>query len=1175
MHAQHLNYFTNGVGLAVHYSGYLASGETLRGPVNSLTNNPSTYASADWCGRADDALRSVTFHGTVINVLTGEGDPDWTVSLLSGPTSYSGILIRTVSVNSNGQFGIGGQVANDQPIYLRLDTRAGYSYLPPQFVGPPPSAISGNTVLTYPVCFGSGCLPAQVGFRIQPPPGPVSLTAMSPSSGSPELILRDTPLKILPSTIVTLTGVNLHTNFDVYLSKCSIIPPSPESCTEGGDLFRCTILSNDATRNTLTVQLPALSANPAFSGAMQWVLHDLDVGHPGWTSWIYGPSGFVVSTYHPYPVLHGFEFQNEDDGPSIQEFEACYGYSIFFYTPVPLRDPFYALWSIVYMAWMDGAHGSCYGMASTSRLLEEGTIPLGIYDGGHGVHFANGFPGNIALPPVAPKPGLWTGFDLFQPFRPFNLWAQITANAGAQTSGEAIGFWLSQMRTPQTDGERRGLNCGDPVAVLNRVRARPGEYLVCVGDRDFGRGHCLTPYGVLDEQGLMPDLRTPTNAPGFSLIRVYDNNHPGEERFVLVDRGLNIFRYDGDIDGGPYAGPGLFWTPMSLFRNARHAPGPEVLASHGIDFLRVLTLGAASATFTNAAGEAAGWSASGLNTNGYAGALHYQPQGVLPDGVTRFDTTMLFLPLSNAPAAGHFASFGSNVLVHGAMGWGDIAFGFNAPNTTDNNAVDGILIGLNQGLQAMGFRAGAPVNDFGAMVASRTAGGESRVFLIDAGVGEMTPDLALERDALSSLKIHNRSTLPFGFRLNLAGTDAGAGSFEHAYEFYTLPPHATLTLRLPARGADPRLTRELDLDSDGTPELIEELPANGQLRASKESSQLALRWRQAARTETLESAPKLSASWWPVASTFTNDGPDRIARVNMSDATRFFRLKLTETNCFGLAAEALGARPNPWDTNGYKFEVISALGAMFPQNEIVTRGDFTGLDVVHTLRVHPHDDYQVLHLDVFQTSGYVVFEAVGPLGVVVARSSLIGPGTGPQRVTLRGFRGRLQYVRVISPNAKCLLLNVCGERKAQTETSQPPPVCLSFESYQAQVLNNPTFIEFAGFFSDPGPLVVEAVSGTGVNGLKFSGKVTVTFTGPGAIGPCHRVTLRVLDSSGGAIFQAYDGKGVLLDSANTVVSPNPQTIVLEGTGIGSLWLNANQKGHLLEICVERSLGPGQ
>jgi hypothetical protein len=78
--------------------------------------------------------------------------------------------------------------------------------------------------------------------------------------------------------------------------------------------------------------------------------------------------------------------------------------------------------------------------------------------------------------------------------------------------------------------------------------------------------------------------------------------------------------------------------------------------------------------------------------------------------------------------------------------------------------------------------------------------------------------------------------------------------------------------------------------------------------------------------------------------------------------------------------------------------------------------------------VQTADAYNAVELDVFQTSGLVTFEAIGPLGSVLARQILTTSTGKSQRVALRGFRGPIRSVRVISPNASCLVLGVCCER---------------------------------------------------------------------------------------------------------------------------------------------------
>jgi hypothetical protein len=773
--------------------------------------------------------------------------------------------------------------------------------------------------------------------------------------------------------------------------------------------------------------------------------------------WNYGPS--IAVTPPSWPQLYGFEFKNMDDGPSWEEFEACYGDSIFVTvpftdTPIPgLRDPYYGVYFLIYMAWMDIAHGSCSGFASTSRLMADGDIPMAAFDradngdGVHGVVFPSGY---VGRPPCetndsrlcAPKPGRCTGFDLFQPFRPINIWARIISHQGVQTSAEFLNSWIGQLHRPIAFGPRTGVSVGDANLVLTRVRSDVRGNLVALGGRDFQSMHTVAPYGVVDDQGLRDDLFTPEPRVGFSLIKVNDSNWPNRERLIEVNRSVNTFRYlMGFSDDGStniVEGAGLYYLPMSVFRGRRHALGPTDIAANLEHFLRILHTGTTASGFRDGAGGIAGWTATNL-INTYEGAQPAPLPGFLFNEPERFDRTMFFLPDTNGPTQCWFYSGGSNVFLHYGLGGGDIGFSFNAANKAVSNSVDGILIGMNEGLKAVGLRTAAPVTGFGALVASRDGHGQSRVFLLDSDGSPMTPDLHLERDGFKKLVIRNRSAGAFGFRLNVAGNDATAGPFEYLYEFFSQPAHSTMTIVLPDDPANQTLSRELDLNGDGVPESVEEAPAKGQLRISKESGLLAIRWRQAGFGETLEATKKFDpVSWSPVNAPVAKEGPDQVTRVQPADPTSYYRLRLPGTNCLALGSFPLGPRPNPWETNGFKFEVVTTTGELVGQNSIVNRGGHIGLDVPYTIRLTLLQDCDTVQIEVFQTSGLVTFEALGSLGTVVGRQVLTGPGSGPQRVSLRAFSGQIQRVRIISPNNSCVILNVCCERSQASKATKSP-----------------------------------------------------------------------------------------------------------------------------------------
>ncbi len=1191
VHARHLNYFTNVVGLLVRYYDYASGGDQLVAPRGGITNLPATFARADWCGPADSDLFNLTLSGTVTNVSASIGVGGLAVSLYSGNSELSGYLLASTTTDAQGQFAFNGVSAPfERNVTVTYGPPGGsLIYLDPlveNISSLRPNAIFTNspTSLRYPPCPSASCTDERVHFRYRAI-GPLAVASVSPTNVPAAVTVRLDPLKTTPAGTFTVSGTNFHPRIRVHLKGPGCIWDPPTLCS--GDFEEASILSIAEDGRSLLAQIPTtLSSVSASSRNFQIVIENESWPSTGGNPWNYGP--FLSVTPPPWPQLHSFEFANQDDHPSPDEFEACYGDSIFVYTPIPIRDPFYGLWAIVYFAWMEGCQGSCYGMAGTSRLIQEGTLPVSLFDtpasdGVHGVRFGNGLVGPPCTPggaPCPPRPARWTGFDLFQPYRPLNLWSRITSMAGAQTSAEAITSWLEQLGPPTRFGPRRGAASGSPVNVLNRVRTAPGQYTLCVNLRDFGGGHCVTPYAVTDGMGMAADAITPISAPNFSLIKVYDNNWPAQERFIEVDRVNNSYRYQsGALAGGVvHEGPGLFSTPMSIYRSPRHAPDPFFMARYGIDFLRLLTTGASTMTATNAVGGRAGWTATGL-TNTYEGALPFLPAGLVPGVADRFDTTMFFLPASNAPTSVTFKSDGSNVMAYAGMGYGDVAVGYNESEADAvSNWIDGIMAKEvvempGYSLDGLGFRTDAPVQGFSAMVSHRDVNRQSRVWLIDAGAGAMTPDVHLEKDGFNSLKIRNHSAQPFGYRVNLAGYDKNQGVFEYASDYLNQPGNSTVILK-PMLGSNRGFTRELDANNDGVPDATDTLPARGALRASKESGLLALRWRPITGNDTLQATKDIGQpDWSPANASITTDGADRLAKVPLASNTQFYRVLPSASNCFSLAAQPLGAKPNPWENGGFKFEALNAAGAMLPQNTILSRSGATGLDVIHTLRVQPLDDCHVIHLDVRQTSGLVIFEAVGPLGTVMSRQELVGAGAGVQRVTLRGFPNRIHYVRVISPNALCLIANICCERTQQPTTPPPFSSCQSVSNANAGQFSIPYILGDVLVSAAPGPVVIGPVSGLGGNWLKLTGTVELMFIPPSS--PCDRVRLRVRDFEGGVTAKAFNAANAVVGEAGPLPgSASPQELVLNGPGITRVVLFSNSdKAFLQSLCCERNVTP--
>lgn len=1044
IHGRHLNNFTNPVGLLVRY---LDSPGTvlLAAPISGVTNNPTTYAPVNWCGLASQGLAPVSISGVVSNITAHANEDGWTVTLRSGLSALGGDLIRSIPVSPDGSFTISGEVPSELPFHLILEPRNRYTTLPPEFFGVvggrSPSAIPANSILTYSPC-GPSCLIKSVRFVVQSPPGPLAVTSVSPTRAAGPVVVRSNPRKTTSADKLTIVGANLHDQVRVYFrgSGCTAIPPT--SCS--GDFTEATEVASTLDRTALTVIVPEIPDTAFFERTMTIVLVNPLYLQTGGDQFTYLPN--IVITTPPYPELYGFEFANEDDGPSFEEFEAVFGDNIYLRDPLfgfiypGVIDPWYLTFSGIYMGWMEIAVGSCTGFSATSRLMANRVIPANKFDrldnggGVHGVVFPNGYAGLpgcgsfLSPMPCPPKPAVWTGFDLFHPHEPINVWGRITSYQGVQTSAEFVNTFLGQFHRPIASGPRRGISVGDPMRVLSEARTSISHTLIILGGRDFQHLHTVVPFKIQEEQGLMDDLRTPVSRPGSSLISVYDNNRPNEERFIEIDRGQNTFRFlmfDGSASTRVVSeGAGLYYMPLSVFENTRHALGPIDIAANLADLLRVLHTGTTATSIRDSAGGVAGWSGTNL-VNSYDGAMPFVPPGAISGRPELFDRTQFFLPATNPPSSDKFVSAGGDVRLHYALGEGDFAYGFRAPNSVVDNSVYGILIGLNKSLQGVGVRAGAPVQGFSAMVSARDTNRQSRVWLLDAGSGEITPDLHLERTDFQTLKIRNNSTAPLTYRVNLAGFDAQQGPFEFSSEKVTQPGSSTIILHSQEFGINRGFVRDLDANNDGTVDTVELVPARGALRASRESGLLALRWRPMSENDALLGSTNVTVPGASVNVAIETDGGDRVARLPLSGSQQFYRVQAAQTNCVAVGDQALGSRPNPWSNAGFTFQAFNAQGTAESQNAIVSLSGVNGLDVHHTMVATLDRPSPTVDLDLRQASSFVTIEALGVFRNVLSRQVLTGVGTDLQHVTLSGGRFQIHSVRVTSPNAQCLINRIC------------------------------------------------------------------------------------------------------------------------------------------------------
>lgn len=186
---------------------------------------------------------------------------------------------------------------------------------------------------------------SNIRFRYAPY-GPVHISGASPTEIEQRVLVRTVPPKFQSSADsqrVTITGSGLRGGVRVYLQgpRCTAWPPT--LC--GVDFVECRDVQVAVDGNSLRAEVPV-----SLLGNWRLVVED-----PGWVAvggaqWHSGP--MLNFTPPSWPRLHGFDFWNEDDHPSLEEFEACYGDSIFFQPPfpVPVRNPHYAFWAIIYGA---------------------------------------------------------------------------------------------------------------------------------------------------------------------------------------------------------------------------------------------------------------------------------------------------------------------------------------------------------------------------------------------------------------------------------------------------------------------------------------------------------------------------------------------------------------------------------------------------------------------------------------------------------------------------------------------------------------------------------------------------------------------------------------------------------------------------------------------------------
>ena len=383
------------IGLAVGHYWIGGVGQDRLGPSDAVWNSPATWTPTEF---GDNAVRLPRAHlqGTVRERL-----PDGTHALLSGQTltlnypNLGGEVIATTVTSEYGTFSFNEIVAANEPLEIELTPCSNCFFVrhTKHATGVIEATSLDDWSVTFPGCTGGDCEYIGYGFIVRTPPEAVTLTSFEPLVGSPRVTTIDAPRKDLPPDIVTIRGNNLHPYTRVYLYGCLEFPPGPV-CREGEDYWEATVVDRDPAERWIKVQVPEIPRS-RYARLKSWAVRDdwSRAGRQEWTRIGSSTDGFRVSR-PAYPLLHGFEFDNEFWDPGAQEFYSVFGYNALtnpdFLIPVP--DPIYAIVALgVYEGVMGGVAGSCYGMAATSQLFFHGDLAYADYQSG--VHNAFGFTG--------------------------------------------------------------------------------------------------------------------------------------------------------------------------------------------------------------------------------------------------------------------------------------------------------------------------------------------------------------------------------------------------------------------------------------------------------------------------------------------------------------------------------------------------------------------------------------------------------------------------------------------------------------------------------------------------------------------------------------------------------------------------------------------------------------
>ena len=803
-------------GVALGQFNFTAFGDQTFIPEAGFEASPATWLTMSY-GDGSANLPRVRWSGRVFSGLTnGTPLPNYRVSLIADSVGYSQFT------DGFGRFSFDEPVpAGTSFIFAQAELEAFGRYTLPTVSagGVQPQSVFTNRVVfpgLPPGASGTFTL-ASVNFFVQRPMLASAITSATPLSPLAGIAVRQGGVGGLGEW-VTLTGTNLHAEMEFYLAPITgTFPTSPGAWT----LIHATNVIRDSA-TSVRVQVPFVPdfvrqhTNgpfvPSFSSPWQWVARD---------AWFragqieYSTVGTFTLRRPPYPILHGFNFENKGQDARFDEFLAGYGYSAYICVdPVGacgahIPDPLYwSLWWAVHKIIIDKSGGSCVGFSGTAlqlfNLLE---IPQN-YD--PEALFANGIDDNPGRPGAFDTSN--TGGRYTRPPIPKDIWARIRMNHGAQTSAEYLNHLISQLDV----GVLSPNFGGDPVGRLPELRAGTTAQSVCMV-QGFEGGHCVSPYRVEGNYGGNPNI---------TRVWIYDNNWPCAigaaaddwcvtNQFIDIDHSANGYVYPGN--GKNWTGTALFTVPSRLYTGTRTAPGLYDFALALGTFL-VVVAGDADAHFTAPAGREWGWRKDGTFVNNLPG-LKAIP--ILGTPTNRTRSIPILLPISNGIPAIDIHMRGTNAnIFHVAAGGTMLQLEMAGSTPGHSNRIR--LTAISNQLSSFRFTPQAAISNFTPRIGFAISNGACATFqwLGLAAVSNRTQEFRALKSR-RAVDYRNDTGKPTQHYLRVDAVDAHTTNNTcSVFGPFNVPTGAVHCVVLHDWPRTKQARSELDLNGDGVPEQV-------------------------------------------------------------------------------------------------------------------------------------------------------------------------------------------------------------------------------------------------------------------------------------------------------------------------------------------------------------------